>query len=149
MRRSPLLAVVVLVVTSCGAVMASELESHPEAHLRYPGSSVVSVIHTDESTSSDSLGGPQMVEAARAGAFLDAHASIDQIHTWYERWLVAHGWHPVAGAITDYERGDREVYSIGAGGEMLRDHDPTATAYYAYYSVTPQDCHPHQIACWR
>lgn len=67
-----------------------ELSSHPEAHLRYPGSLLVKVVGSDEVATRDSEPDP-----AYAGAILTIAAPATQLYVWYAQWLTARGYHQV------------------------------------------------------
>ena len=67
-----------------------ELSTHPEAKLRYPGSTLVKVVGSDEVATRDPEPDPAYV-----GAILTTTATSAQLYAWYVDWLTAHGYHPV------------------------------------------------------
>lgn len=72
-------------------ITRAELAAHRESHLFYPGSKVV------RSVGSNQISRPQEGEPdpAYAGAILTAAATADQLYAFYERELIARGFHSV------------------------------------------------------
>ena len=67
-----------------------ELSTHPEAQLRYPGSTLVKVVGSDEVATKDPEPDPAFV-----GAILTTTATAAQLYAWYANWLTAHGYQRV------------------------------------------------------
>jgi len=67
-----------------------ELSTHPEAQLRYPGSTLIKVVGSDEVATRDPEPDP-----AYAGAMLSTTATAAQLYAWYADWLTGRGYRPV------------------------------------------------------
>ena len=100
-----------------GPVTYRFVDSRPEAHLVYPGATVLASTGTTES--SDPLEG--LKNSAFAGAVLVTRDPPDQVYAWYQKQLSARGWKPYQLAAllstqvsaAGYRRGVREFF-VGA-----------------------------------
>ncbi len=72
------------------AITQAELSTHPEAQLRYPGSTLIKVVGSDEVATRDEEPDP-----AYAGAILTTNATPKQLYAWYADWLSARGYRQV------------------------------------------------------
>jgi len=106
-----------------GAVSYESLRTHPEATLTYPGPGTMPGASSMSAQVDHTLiefGHPYHNLVANSAMTLFTPDSLAQVHTWYDRWLRAHGWRRVVvptGAPTIlsqrlYDRGTREEYSI-------------------------------------
>ena len=144
-----------LVFGGCGwrrnnEVTAAQVEAAAEAHLQYPGSTVVK-----REASAERPGGVMsgvQVLAAAAGAYMKAPDGVtqDDIQEFYRKELAGRGWLECAGLPNGglkFCRGEREVVTIGfptpdspvAGGPGL--------AYFSFYHFTSKQCPPTITSC--
>ena len=128
--------------------------SRPEAHLRYPGSSVISQFSQDEYRGTNPFGGDTTVTlSARVGAHLAARDSLEEVFTWYGSWLAAHGWRRVGDSSpATWRRGTQELFVVSsdqvtyATDRRSEARAKSGIGYYAIYYVTPSSC-AGQSAC--
>jgi hypothetical protein len=99
-----------------GSVSLSEVRSHQEAQLYYPGAQVFQLVGDGETSSS----------SAFAGAILTSTAGSSAIYSWYASWMESHGWTaygvPRAGtqeSAQGYERGAREPFIVAIDNPPL------------------------------
>ncbi len=121
-------------VAACGdqLVTAKALEAHAEAHLYYPGSTVVSTSRSDERSA---ITGQYPAEL---NTVLRTTGSSEEIYAWYSQQLGHRGWQvaevvTVNGNYQLYTRGDRDVFQIGVVSGV-------ETTYTLRLSVVPAPC---------
>jgi hypothetical protein len=131
-------AVVALTVASaamlaaCGGVTYKDVLSHPEAHLYYPGSRVVSKAGADESSGLDTGRMP-----AGATTNLATAATLSEVYAWYKAELTSRGWklrktETIGGGYDLFTRGTRDVFYVSAAAG--------AATYSIRYLIIPAGC---------
>jgi len=148
--RYLLLTLLVLSLAACGTgstpstqnqrVTQSQLKSRAEAHLYYPGSSVVSVEGRDEDYGIDIRHVPAEVVTK-----LDSSSDLQSIFTWYDQRLKDLGWtlrkvDSVNFHYHLYTRGSREVYEVGDAHDPAIVSGEVNATYAITYSILPFDC---------
>ena len=91
------------------------IESQPEAHLLYPGSTSLGTSGSGQT--SDLFTG---TSGAFIGTVAVTTAPMLTVYAWYRTWMAAHGWHPfevgaLSGSGVDaegYTKGTRESFYI-------------------------------------
>ncbi len=132
-----------------GPVTYSDISRHAEAHLYYPGSTIISRFGSGEQRASDSSGGQP--GAAFAGGIATSNDTRSNIYYWYLVWMLKHGWNPhdFARATTwqsleGFVRGKREKFIIAVDypdllSETLGRPVPKArTVYEINYFILPK-----------
>jgi len=119
-------------LTSCGGVTYKDVLSHPEAHLYYPGSRVVSKAGADERTGLDTGRMP-----AGATTNLATDAALSEIYAWYKAELTSRGWklrktETIGGGYELFTRGTQDVFQVSRGSG--------AATYSIEYLVIPASC---------
>jgi hypothetical protein len=119
-------------LAACGGVTYKDVLSHPEAHLYYPGSRVVSKAGADEGSGLDTGRTP-----AGATTNLATDATLSEIYAWYKAELSSRGWklrktETIGGGYELFTRGTRDVFYVSAGSG-------TAT-YEIRYLIIPASC---------
>jgi len=134
MRRPLPLILAALTLAACGEVTYSDLLSHPESHLFYPGSRVVTRSGGGEHSGLDTGRIP-----ASTTVVLVTDAPMTQIYAWYRSHLVATGW-----ALRDTEpetmNGGYELFTKGKDQVFQVSPDPKEGTYAIYYSILPAAC---------
>jgi hypothetical protein len=120
-------------------VSASELASRPEAHLYFPGSSVVQVSRRDMRGSLLSADEPAQVATTAATS-----ASKNELIAWYENEMRSRGWvHTCAEVCSPvlhmWVRGKREFFELDFPDPRFSDYVSTnlPTEYVADYELSP------------
>jgi hypothetical protein len=113
------------------AITRLELSTHPEAELRYPGSTLVKVVGADEVKTRDSEPDPAYV-----GGILTTTATSVQLYAWYAQWLTARGYNQV----TYYRMSDQTsgvAWRAPGGREQVQIgiFDPAQLASQQHISV--------------
>jgi hypothetical protein len=93
-------------------VSASELAQRPEAHLYFPGSTVLQTTSQDMTGPLFSAGEPTDVSTRLATT-----TSQGDVIRWYERQMGSRGWSPACGEVCirtapEWSRGNREVFTL-------------------------------------
>ena len=91
------------------------IESQPEAHLLYPGSTSLGTSGSGQT--SDLFTG---TNGADLNTLAVTTAPMATVYAWYRTWMAAHGWHPFeVGGLTGpgidaegYTKGTRESFII-------------------------------------
>jgi hypothetical protein len=120
-----------------GPITSQYILSRPEAHLYYPGSSVLKASIDGQGPD----GGLYRPRPAYAQAFLEATASSEQLLNWYRQQLQQRGWqfNFQRDTLIDFTRGDRENFDIQVVGDQPPSgivSDGKGTVYQTYYQVT-------------
>jgi hypothetical protein len=120
-------------------VSASELKGRAEAHLYFPGSSVVRVSTRDMRGSLLAADQP-----AQVGTWLATSAPKNDVIAWYENEMRSRGWvHGCAEvcspALHMWTRGSREFFELDFPDPRFSDYVSTAlpTEYVADYELSP------------
>jgi len=129
-----------------GPLSTAEVSTHPEAHLYYPGSTLVS--HFGGGQYHHPLSGDD--DAAFAGGVLAPRAAPAAIYLWYQRWALKHGWRsydfpPLSTqkSTEGFERGQREIFIVAIDdphilGETTGRRIPRGgTVYEIRYEIIP------------
>jgi hypothetical protein len=128
-----------------GPVSASAIQSHEEAHLSYPGSSIVSSFGSAER----SFAGGQK-NSAFSGAIFSTSDAPQDVYRWYRDWLLAHRWAPYEMSrlsseisVEGYARGQRERFDVAIedpvalGKTLGRSLPSNTTVFEARYIIFP------------
>ena len=99
------------------------LDAQPEAHLLYPGSTVV-IGATGSGQTSDLFTG---TNAAVIGMTAVTTAPMATVYAWYRTWMAAHGWHsaetyvvgPIGLNSEGYTKGTRESFFIEEDSQVM------------------------------
>jgi len=99
------------------------VSSKPEAKLFYPNGKLFQHFGRKQVQVEEGLG------VAFVGAIMTTTDTPEDVYSWYNTWLVAHGWKEnvlaervMAGgqnSVKDYERGTREVFDIAMDDPKL------------------------------
>lgn len=121
-------------------VTQAQLRSHPEAHLYYPGSRVVSVTGRDEDYGVDIHHVP-----AELVVKLDSSADLQTIFAWYDDQLKKSGWalrkvDQVNFHYHLYTRGSREVLQVADAYDAALVSGEVNATYAITYSILPIAC---------
>ena len=104
-----------------GAVSFEDVRKHPEAALTYPNAMPgASSMSAQVDHAPIEFGHPYHNPVANSAMTLFTLAAPAQVYAWYDHWLRANGWRPVAISTLSpallsrrlYDRGTREEYSI-------------------------------------
>lgn len=93
-------------------VSAAELAGRQEAHLYFPGSTVLNQSMQDMTGPLLSTGAPASVSAIAATS-----APKDDVSAWYESQMRSRGWSPACGetcspSAPEWDRGNREIFGL-------------------------------------
>lgn len=132
MRLAVLLVLAAAALAACGEVTYSDLLSHPESHLYYPGSKVVARSGGGEDSGLDTGRIP-----AKTTVVLAVDAPMSDIYGWYEAHLAATGWHL---RKTEMINGGYELFTKGKNQVFQVSPDPKEGTYAIYYSILPAAC---------
>jgi hypothetical protein len=121
------------------------IDSQPEAHLLYPGSTVVTSNEGQPQTH-DLFAG---TTAADIGITAVTPVPMDIVYAWYRTWLTSHGWHsagnnaPLFGSGLNnegYVKGTRESFVIQEdsqeGAKSVGPVVPPALQSKTLYDIT-------------
>ena len=119
------------------------IESQPEAHLLYPGSTSLGTSGSGQT--SDLFTG---TSGADLNTTAVTTAPMLTVYAWYRTWMAAHGWHPFeVGALTGsgidaegYTKGTRQSFVIQEdsqkGAKLVGPVVPAALQSETLYEIT-------------
>lgn len=139
-----------------GFVTEEEISSHPEVNLYYPNSKLISQYINPEHFEREVIG----VHAHVSGASVRNTMNIDdsgieakeKIYSWYENWLLTHGWSYKGAALRageesgqEYSKGLRERFFIyiyfpydpNDPSSFPPDLPKIGTNFYTWYIIKP------------
>jgi hypothetical protein len=120
-------------LVACGEVSYSDVLSHPESHLYYPGSRVIT-----RSGGGEHRGGLDTGRTpAQTNVILAVDAPMSKIYSWYEAHLAAMGW---SLRKTETINGGYELFTKGKNQVFEVSPDPKVGTYAIYYAILPAAC---------
>ena len=94
------------------------IESQPEAHLLYPGSTSLGTSGSGQT--SDLFAGTNGADLHTVAV---TTAPMATVYAWYRTWMAAHGWHPAGGAGLTGPGIYNEVYTKGTRESFVIQED--------------------------